>query len=71
MFLIFSDLDATLLDHHNYSFDDALPALQLIKEKKIPLILSSSKTYEEIINIRSKLGITDPFIYENGSGIFF
>jgi mannosyl-3-phosphoglycerate phosphatase len=71
MVLIFSDLDATLLDHHNYSFDDALPALQLIKERKIPLILASSKTYEEMINIRSKLGITDPFIYENGSGIFF
>ena len=71
MLLIFSDLDATLLDHHSYSFDDALPALQLIKDKKIPLILASSKTYEEMINIQSKLGVTDPFIYENGSGIFF
>jgi len=71
MLLIFSDLDATLLDHNTYSFEEALPALQLIKQKKIPLILSSSKTYQEMIYIRKKLDNNDPFIYENGSGIYF
>ena len=71
MLLIFSDLDATLLDHNTYSFKEALPALQLIKQKKIPLILSSSKTYQEMIYIRKKLDNNDPFIYENGSGIYF
>ena len=71
MLLIFTDLDATLLDHETYSFEEALPALQLIKDKEIPLILSSSKTYEEMIHIRKKLNNNDPFIYENGSGIYF
>ena len=71
MLLIFTDLDATLLDHETYSFEEALPALQLIKDKEIPLILSSSKTYEEMIHIRKKLNNKDPFIYENGSGIYF
>ena len=71
MLLIFSDLDATLLDHNTYSFQEALPALQLIRERKIPLILSSSKTYDEMIVIRKELSNHDPFIYENGSGIYF
>ena len=71
MLLIFTDLDASLLDHETYSFEEALPALQLIKDKEIPLILSSSKTYEEMIHIRKKLNNKDPFIYENGSGIYF
>ena len=71
MLLIFSDLDATLLDHNTYSFKEAVPALKLIKKREIPLILSSSKTYEEMIVIRKKLNNHDPFIYENGSGIYF
>ena len=71
MLLIFSDLDATLLDHNTYSFQEALPALQLIRKRKIPLILSSSKTYDEMIVIRKELSNNDPFIYENGSGIYF
>ncbi len=71
MLLIFSDLDATLLDHETYSFKEALPALSLIKKRKIPLILSSSKTYQEMIVIRKELSNNDPFIYENGSGIYF
>ena len=62
MLLIFTDLDASLLDHETYSFEEALPALQLIKDKEIPLILSSSKTYEEMIHIRKKLNNKDPFI---------
>jgi len=33
--LIFTDLDGTLLDHETYSFGPALPALNLIKEKRI------------------------------------
>ena len=71
MLLIFSDLDATLLDHNTYSFQEALPALQLIRKRKIPLILSSSKTYNEMMVIRKELNNHDPFIYENGSGIYF
>ena len=71
MLLIFSDLDATLLDHNTYSFQEALPALKLIRKRKIPLILSSSKTCDEMLVIRKELNNHDPFIYENGSGIYF
>lgn len=66
--IIFTDLDGTLLDRD--SFAKALPALTLIKEKKIPLIICSSKTRKEIEYYRGKLENRHPFISENGGGIF-
>ena len=71
MLLVFSDLDATLLDHDNYSFNSAIPALSLLEKRGIPLILASSKTREEMVAIKKSMGNQHPFIYENGSGIFF
>ncbi|MEW6713622.1 MAG: HAD-IIB family hydrolase [Nitrospirota bacterium] len=68
--IIFTDLDGTLLDYSTYSFDAALPALQLIKEKNIPLIICSSKTRTEIEHYRKKLYNHYPFVSENGGGIF-
>jgi mannosyl-3-phosphoglycerate phosphatase len=68
--IIITDLDGTLLHPKTYSFDAALPALQLIKEKGIPLILCSSKTRAEIEVYREKLRNNHPFISENGGGIF-
>ncbi len=68
--IVFTDLDGTLLDHYTYSFEKALPALRLIKEKGIPLIICSSKTRSEIEHYRKKLSNDHPFISENGGGIF-
>ena len=67
--LIFTDLDGTLLDS-SYSFSDALPALDLIRERAIPLIICSSKTRAEIEHYRKRLDNRHPFISENGGGIF-
>lgn len=69
-FIIFTDLDGTLLDYLTYSFDKALPALELISQRAIPLILCSSKTKTEIEYYRKKLANAHPFISENGGGIF-
>jgi mannosyl-3-phosphoglycerate phosphatase family protein len=68
--IIFTDLDGTLLDYSSYSFDPALPALQLLKERDIPFIICSSKTKKEIEYYRKKIGNNHPFISENGGGIF-
>lgn len=65
--LVFTDLDGTLLDHDTYEFEPALPALVMLDQKKIPVILNSSKTLVEIIKIRNALGNCHPFIAENGS----
>jgi mannosyl-3-phosphoglycerate phosphatase len=68
--VIFTDLDGTLLDPVTYSWEAARPALNLIKQKAIPLIFCSSKTRAEIEVIRAKIGNYDPFITENGGAIF-
>lgn len=69
-FVIFTDLDGTLLDYSTYSFEKALPALQLLKKKDIPIIICSSKTKKEIEYYRKKLDNNHPFVSENGGGIF-
>ncbi len=68
--LVITDLDGTLLNHDNYTLDEALPAIQLLKEKQIPIIFNTSKTWVETLSIRQSLDIHDPFIVENGSCVF-
>lgn len=68
--IIFTDLDGTLLGPETYSIEQALPALQVIQQKRIPLILSSSKTRAEIEIYRRKMENDHPFISENGGAIF-
>ncbi|MCC7498084.1 MAG: HAD-IIB family hydrolase [Bryobacterales bacterium] len=70
MDVVVSDLDGTLLDHHTYSFQAALPALRLLREKKVPLVLSSSKTRSEMEHWRTLIGSSDPFIAENGGCVY-
>jgi mannosyl-3-phosphoglycerate phosphatase len=69
-YLIFTDLDGTLLDHDNYSFADAVPMINFIKKNAIPLIIVTSKTKSEIEILQRKLDLNTPFIVENGAGIF-
>ncbi|MEN6586941.1 MAG: HAD-IIB family hydrolase [Sulfuricella sp.] len=68
--IIFTDLDGTLLDATGYSFNDALPALNLVQARGVPLVLCSSKTRAEIVACRRSLHNLHPFISENGGGIF-
>lgn len=68
--IVITDLDGTLLHPRTYSFEEAQAALELIKAKKVPLILCSSKTRIEIEEHRRSLGNHSPFISENGGGIF-
>jgi glycerate 2-kinase len=68
--IIFTDLDGTLLDEATYSSAAALPALGMVADGGIPLILCSSKTRAELEAWRVLLNNTHPFICENGGGIF-
>ncbi|MCX8012643.1 MAG: HAD-IIB family hydrolase [Desulfobacterota bacterium] len=70
-FIIFTDLDGTLLDHYCYSFDAAQEALKKINQYQIPLIICTSKTRAEIEIWRKKLKNHYPFISENGGAIFY
>lgn len=65
--LIFTDLDGSLLDHHDYSWDKALPALQALEELSFPIVFNSSKTAVEIIKLKTEMKNMEPFISENGA----
>ncbi|MCL6480614.1 MAG: HAD-IIB family hydrolase [Firmicutes bacterium] len=68
--VILTDLDGTLLDARSYSWAEAAPALAEIARRRIPLIFCTSKTRAEVEYLRRKIGNSDPFITENGGGIF-
>lgn len=67
--LVFSDLDGTLLDHYDYRWHAAQPALDTLRARAIPLILVSSKTLAELAWYRQALAIDHPVVAENGAVI--
>lgn len=69
MILVFTDLDGTFINHDDYRFDAALPALQRLKTAGVPVIFTSSKTQAEIKLISQEAGVQAPIIYETGCGI--
>ena len=69
-FVIATDLDGTLLDHYNYSWQAAKPGIELAKQHKIPIIINTSKTAEEVFLLTRELDFNFPFVVENGSAIF-
>ena len=69
-FIIITDLDGTLLHPKTYSFAEAQPALQLIQERGIPLILCSSTTRAALAVYRERLRNRHPFSAANGGGLF-
>ncbi len=69
--LVFTDLDATLLDRDTYSADEALPLLASLSRRGIPVIPVTSKTRAEVLVLRQELSLSGPYVTENGAGIFF
>lgn len=69
-YIIFTDMDGTLIDHDTYSYDAAKPALDALKKQDIPLIFCTSKTRAELEVYVKELDISHPFISENGGAIF-
>ena len=67
--IVFTDLDGTLLDHANYTFDDALPALESLQKSRVPVIFNTSKTQSESIALAKRMGLCHPLIVENGGAI--
>lgn len=67
--IFFSDLDGTLLDHDNYDWSAAKPAMERLAASEIPVVLNSSKTISEIREVRERMGNHAPFIVENGAAV--
>lgn len=68
--LIFTDLDGTLLNQDDYRYEAAIPVLEKLKTRQIPVIPVTSKTRQEVETLRQEINLEDPFIVENGSAIF-
>ena len=69
-YIIYTDLDGTLLDHDTYRFDAAMPALRLLKQQKFPVVPVTSKTRAEVMPLREELELDTPLIVENGAAVF-
>ena len=70
-FFISTDLDGTLLDHHDYSFQAALPAIKACEQQSIPIIFNTSKTEAEVDYLQKQMDIKGNMIIENGSALIF
>ena len=68
--LVFTDLDGTLLDHDSYTWQPAAAWLARLAEAGIAVIPTTSKTRQELLSLRDDLGLeATPFIAENGAVI--
>jgi len=68
--VIFTDLDGTLLDYNNYSCNRVAPLVSRLKGAGAIIVFCSSKTRAEQEVYRQKLGISSPFVVEDGAAIF-
>lgn len=68
--IIFTDLDGTLLNGETYAYQAALPTLAKLSEQGIPVVPVTSKTRQEVAQLRQDVGLRDPFVVENGSAIY-
>jgi len=67
--ILFTDLDGSLLDPQSYSYEGSQEAIRWLKERQIPIVFCSAKTRAEQEVYRKALGISDPFIVEEGGAI--
>ncbi|NMF86102.1 HAD-IIB family hydrolase [Nodosilinea sp. P-1105] len=68
--IVFTDLDGTLLNSETYAYEATLPMLAKLAAQGIPVVPVTSKTRAEVAQLRQDVGLTDPFIVENGSAIY-
>ena len=68
--LVFTDLDGTLLEWSTYSARVSRPSLMRLRQRGVPVVFCSSKTAAEQRALREELGIRSiPAIVENGAAI--
>ncbi len=67
--LIFTDLDGSLLHRDTFKFDEIKDYLKHLISRGIFIIPNTSKTEKEILEFNNDLGLSLPYICENGAAI--
>jgi len=67
--MVVTDLDGTLLDHDDYTWEPAAASVAKLREHGVPLVLASSKTLAEMRRLARELEIHAPMIVENGAAV--
>ena len=68
--LIFTDLDGSLLHRDTFKFEEIKDYLRQLISKGIFIIPNTSKTDKEILEFNYNLGLSLPYICENGAAIY-
>ena len=68
--VVFTDLDGTLLDHVSYRWHSARVALEALRRRRVPLVLVTSKSRAEVAPLLRSLRRREPFVVENGGAVF-
>lgn len=67
--VVYTDIDGTLIELETYGYAASAAAVARLVGRGVPVVLCSSKTRAEQEHLRRALGIPDPYIVENGSGV--
>lgn len=70
MWIVVTDLDGTLLNHDDYQWQAARPALDALTQHGIPVVFCTSKTRAEVEQLRRDTENSSPFITENGGAVY-
>lgn len=68
--VVFANLDCVLFERGSASSDPARQTVTALAVHHVPLVLCSSRTRAEIELVQQKLGLSHPFISENGSAVY-
>lgn len=69
--LVFSDYDGTISDERTDTCEISMRCIRVLREARIPLVIVSSKTCEELHEVSRRLELNAPFVFENGAGIAY
>lgn len=69
--VVFSDYDGTIADERTGKCDTAVKCVRMLTEADIPLVVVSSKTFDELSEITRRFNLNGPFVFENGAGIAY
>jgi mannosyl-3-phosphoglycerate phosphatase family protein len=67
--VVFTDIDGTMIDINTGEYGETPNLVRILAKNGIPVILCSAKTWAEQNQVRTKIGLDDPFIVENGGAI--